>query len=138
MPLPRARQLVRIKWRRPSATTAPHQSTWLPGRLRALRARRHAREHCLGRSAALEGAAQSASERAQEDDGLSPLDTDRQELLLSCDRWPEAKFHEEWADQMPQGVTPDAGYPNPNPTSNPDSDHRALNLTLTLTLTLTI
>lgn len=31
------------------------------------------------------------------------------ELLLACDRWPQAKFLEEWADQMPQGVTPDAG-----------------------------
>ena len=41
--------------------------------------------------------------------------TDRQELLLSCDRWPEAKFLEEWADQMPQGVTPDAGSPDPDP-----------------------
>ena len=47
--------------------------------------------------------------------------TDRQELLLSCDRWPEAKFLEEWADQMPQGVTPDAGSPDPDP--DPDPDH---------------
>ena len=37
------------------------------------------------------------------------------ELLLSCDRWPQAKFLEEWADQMPQGVTPDAGEPEPEP-----------------------